>query len=85
MLKPHDKCAVYDKAPKQRGTALDFIWTNYMKIIMETLHKNQTPAPEMVLDEIITEIKAEIKAKSRCPVSKCLEIFLKNANIPNPQ
>ena len=70
MLKPHNKCAVYDKAPKQRGTALDFIWSNYMKIIMETLYKNQTPAPKMVLDKIITEIKVQIKAKPRCPGSK---------------
>ena len=85
MLKPHDKCAVFNKAPKQRGTALDFIWTNYMKIIMETLYKNQTPAPKMVLDEIKTEIKAQIKAKPRCPVSQYLEIILKNANTPNPQ
>ena len=56
-----------------------------MKIKMETLYKNQTPAPEMVLDEIKTEIKAQIKAKPRCPVSQYLEIILKNANTPNPQ
>ena len=83
MLKPHDKCAVHDKATKQRGMALDFIWTNYMQIIMNILYKNLTPAPKMVLDEIITEIKAQIKARPSCPVSKFLKTLLNNANVPN--
>ena len=85
MLKKHYKSAVHNKATKQRGTALDFIWTNYMQIIMNTLYKNLTPAPEMVLDEIITEIKVQIKAKPRCPVSNFLKILLNNANVPNQQ
>ena len=85
MLNKHDKCALHNKAIIPKGKALDFIWTHYMQIIMLTLYKDQTPDPATVMNEIITEIKAQIKAKPMCPVSNFLKIILNNANIPNQQ
>ena len=76
---------MHDKATKQRGTALDFIWTNYMQIVMNILYKNLIPTPEMVLDKIITEIKAQITARPSCPVSNFLKTLLNNANVPKKQ
>ena len=52
---------------------------------MLTLYKDQTPDPVTVMNEIITEIKAQIKAKPMCPVSNFLKLILNNANIPNQQ
>ena len=83
MLKKHDKCALHNKAIISKGKALDFIWTHYMQIIMLTLYKDQTPDPITVMDEIIIEIKAQIKAKPTCPVSHFLKILLNDVNTPN--
>ena len=81
MLKQHDKCALHDEATKQKGTGLDFIWTHYMQSIMNILYKDLTPTPEMVLDDIITETKAQISARPKCPVSIFLKRLLNNANV----
>ena len=50
---------------------------------MLTLYKDQTPDPITVMDEIIIEIKAQIKAKPNCPVSHYLKTLLDEINIPN--
>merc|ERR1712055_816790 len=83
LLKTHDKCALHNKATIPKGKALDFIWTHYMQIIMLTLYKDQTPDPITVMDEIIIKIKAQIKAKSTCPVSNFLKTLLNDVNTPN--
>ena len=83
LLREHDKCAVHNKATTAQGKALDLIWTHYMHIIMLTLYKDQTPDPITVMDEIIIEIQAQIKAKPNCPVSHYLKTLLDEINIPN--
>ena len=60
LFKQHDKCALHDKANKHKGTGLDFVWTLYMQSIMNILYKDLTPTPQMILDYIITETKAQI-------------------------
>ena len=51
-----------------------------MQGIMNSLYKDQTPTPPMVLEYIIKEIKAQIRARPMCLVSAFLKGLLSNMN-----
>ena len=52
-----------------------------MQSIMNSLYKDQIPTPSTVLDYIIKEIKAQIRARPMCLVSVFLKGLLFNMNM----
>ena len=44
LLKIHEKCALHNNDTQYKGLGLDFVWTNYMQGIMNSLYKDQIPS-----------------------------------------